>query len=106
MTLQSKKLQVCQKTSDFADEVCSATEIFSCRFAFLVDQLNGLENRSVYAAQLDGYHEKLDSRLAPRLLSQLSLCRRAMGMTYGETCINPDRRMNTGDLSGRSVWIY
>ncbi|MBX3422768.1 MAG: four helix bundle protein [Pirellulaceae bacterium] len=40
MTFQFEKLLVYQKSLDFADEVCTATEQFSRGYGFLVDQLN------------------------------------------------------------------
>jgi four helix bundle protein len=40
MTFQFEKLLVYQKSIDFADEICSATEEFSHGCGFLVDQLN------------------------------------------------------------------
>ena len=40
VTFQFEKLLVYQKTLDFADEVCTATEQFSRGYGFLVDQLN------------------------------------------------------------------
>ncbi len=40
MTFQFEKLLVYQKSVDFADEVCKATEQFSRGYGFLVDQLN------------------------------------------------------------------
>jgi four helix bundle protein len=40
MTFQFEKLLVYQKSVDFADQVCSATEQFSRGYGFLVDQLN------------------------------------------------------------------
>ena len=39
-TFQFEKLLVYQKSLDFADEVCSATEQFNRGYGFLVDQLN------------------------------------------------------------------
>jgi four helix bundle protein len=40
VTFQFEKLQVYQKSLDFADEICSTTEQFSRGYGFLVDQLN------------------------------------------------------------------
>ncbi len=40
MTFQFEKLLVYQKSVDFADEVCKATEQFQRGYGFLVDQLN------------------------------------------------------------------
>ncbi|MCR9296261.1 MAG: four helix bundle protein [bacterium] len=40
MTFQFEKLQVYQKALDFADEVCSATELFSRGYGFPLDKLN------------------------------------------------------------------
>ena len=40
MTFAFEKLLVYQKSVDFADEVCSATEQFQRGYGFLVDQLN------------------------------------------------------------------
>ena len=40
MTFQFEKLLVYQKSINFADEVCTATEQFPRGYGFLVDQLN------------------------------------------------------------------
>ena len=40
MSFQFEKLLVYQKSVDFADQVCAATEQFSRGYGFLVDQLN------------------------------------------------------------------
>jgi four helix bundle protein len=40
MTFQFEKLLVYQKSVDFADAVCTATEPFQRGYGFLVDQLN------------------------------------------------------------------
>jgi four helix bundle protein len=40
MTFAFEKLLVYQKSVDFADEVCSATEQFQRGYGFLIDQLN------------------------------------------------------------------
>jgi four helix bundle protein len=40
MTFAVEKLLVYQKSVDFADDVCSATEQFQRGYGFLVDQLN------------------------------------------------------------------
>ncbi len=40
MTFAFEKLLVYQKSVDFADQVCSATEQFQRGYGFLVDQIN------------------------------------------------------------------
>ena len=40
MAFQFEKLLVYQKSLDFADDICSATEQFARGYGFLVDQLN------------------------------------------------------------------
>ena len=40
MSFHFEKLQVYQKSVDFADQVCAETEQFSRGYGFLVDQLN------------------------------------------------------------------
>lgn len=63
MTFAFEKLLVYQKSLDFADQVCSATEQFSRGYCFLADQLNRAA-LSIFAniAEGNGRFTKADRR--------------------------------------------
>lgn len=63
MTFQFEKLLVYQKSVDFADQVCSATEQFSRGYGFLVDQLNRAAlSTSANIAEGNGRFTKADRK--------------------------------------------
>ena len=61
MTFAFEKLLVYQKSVDFADEVCSATEQFQRGYGFLIDQLNRAAlSISSNSAEGNGQYTKAD----------------------------------------------
>ena len=63
MAFQFEKLLVYQKSIDFADEICTATEQFSRGYGFLVDQLNRASlSISANIAEGNGRFTKADRR--------------------------------------------
>jgi four helix bundle protein len=63
MTFQFEKLLVYQKSVDFADDICAATERFSRGYGFLADQLNrAARSISANIAEGNGRFTKADRK--------------------------------------------